>query len=120
MGPDPGDLNEEYFKALGESGTDLPPGFEEQITTIASSVGSFGYAANIIGLGVGIFLIWGCTQMMSAQKYGIAMTVAIISMIPCVAPCCILGIPFGIWALVVLSDTHVKALFQQNDAMQRR
>jgi hypothetical protein len=32
-------------------------------------------------------------------------------MIPCLSPCCCLGLPIGIWALVVLLDNNVKASF---------
>jgi hypothetical protein len=115
MGPDPGGMSKEYFEAFGDSGADLPDGMPEQMAEIAASMGSAGYAVTIITLLVGIFLIWGSIQMMNAQKYGIAMATAIISMIPCLGPCCILGLPFGIWALVALSDVNVKALFRQND-----
>jgi len=37
---------------------------------------------------------------------------SIIAMIPCVSPCCCLGLPFGIWALVVLARPAVKSAFQ--------
>ncbi len=119
MGPDPMGMNEKYFDMLNDSGTDLPPGFEEQFGGMMSAMGSAGYSLNIIGLLVGIFLVWGCIQMMNAQKYGVAMAAVIIGMIPCVGPCCVLGIPFGIWGLIVLSDVNVKALFQRNAQMGR-
>jgi hypothetical protein len=32
-------------------------------------------------------------------------------MIPCISPCCLLGLPIGIWALVVLLKPEVKAAF---------
>ncbi len=34
------------------------------------------------------------------------------AMIPCVSPCCLLGLPLGIWALIVLVKPEVKAAFQ--------
>lgn len=37
---------------------------------------------------------------------------AILAMIPCVSPCCLLGLPLGIWALIVLLKPEVKAAFQ--------
>ena len=39
--------------------------------------------------------------------------VPIIAMIPCVSPCCILGLPFGWSALQVLNDPKVAAAFNQ-------
>jgi hypothetical protein len=38
--------------------------------------------------------------------------VTILVMIPCLSPCCILGIPIGIWGLIVLMDPNVKAAFR--------
>jgi len=56
--------------------------------------------------------LFGSIKMMRLQSYGLAMTAAIVSMVPCVGPCCCLAIPFGIWALVVLMKPNVKAAFQ--------
>jgi hypothetical protein len=36
---------------------------------------------------------------------------SIVAMIPCVSPCCCIGLPVGIWALVVLSKGDVKDHF---------
>ena len=49
--------------------------------------------------------------MKSLTSYGGAMTGAILAVIPCFSPCCIVGIPIGIWALVVLNDPVVKKGF---------
>ena len=40
------------------------------------------------------------------------MTATILAMIPCISPCCLLGLPVGIWSLVVLLDENVKASFR--------
>lgn len=50
--------------------------------------------------------------MKSLENYGFAMAASIIALIPCMGPCCILGIPFGIWSLVVLSDPVVRSSFK--------
>jgi hypothetical protein len=39
------------------------------------------------------------------------MTASVIAMIPCISPCCIVGLPIGIWAMVVLSKPEVKSAF---------
>ncbi len=61
---------------------------------------------------MGIVVILGAIKMKNLQSYGFAMAAAIIAMIPCVGPCCLLGLPFGVWALVVLCDDQVKAAFR--------
>ena len=63
-------------------------------------------------LAANLAVILGAVQMLKQRGYGLALTAAIISVIPCVSPCCVLGIPFGIWALVVLMNDDVKAAFR--------
>jgi hypothetical protein len=36
---------------------------------------------------------------------------AILAMVPCLTPCCFLGLPVGIWALVVLNRAKIKSEF---------
>jgi phage FluMu protein Com len=65
-----------------------------------------------IGLPVGVVMLIGAMKMKKLESYGLAMAGAILGMIPYLSPCCLLGLPFGIWALVVLSDGSVKAAFR--------
>lgn len=74
--------------------------------------GGIGVAFGILGLAIGALILIGAIKMKKLQSYGLAMTSAIAGMIPCYWPCCLLGLPFGIWALVVLSDSSVKAAFR--------
>jgi hypothetical protein len=79
------------------------------LTAIHSGVGLLSAAVGII---VGLVILVGATKMKNLENYAFAMAAAIVAMIPCISPCCILGLPFGIWALVVLSDPMVKAAFR--------
>jgi hypothetical protein len=60
---------------------------------------------------IAIVIFMGALKMKKLQSYGFAMTVSVIAMLPCVSPCCIVGLPIGIWALVVLNKAEVKAAF---------
>ncbi len=72
--------------------------------------GTFTIVLGVFTL-VGAALIFYCAmKMKDLQGYGLAMTAAILSLIPCFSICCI-GIPFGIWALVVLLNDDVKKAF---------
>lgn len=51
------------------------------------------------------------TKMKQLDSYAIAMTGSILAVIPCLSPCFILGIPFGIWALVVINQPDVREAF---------
>jgi hypothetical protein len=74
--------------------------------------GIIGLVFNIIALIGGGVIVFGCLKMMKLQSYGFAFTTCILAMIPCISPCCLLGIPFGIWGLVVLNEPRVKNSFR--------
>ncbi len=74
--------------------------------------GGTGVAGGIFGLIVGVVVLVGARKMKKLENYAFAMAAAIIAMVPCISPCCLLGLPFGIWALVVLGDGSVKAAFR--------
>ncbi len=64
----------------------------------------------ILSLVLGILILFGAVKMKQMRSYGLAMTACILAMIPCVN-CCLLGLPFGIWGLVVLNKPEVKDAF---------
>ena len=71
-----------------------------------------GGVMDVVGAILQAVVIFGAIQMRSLKSRGMAMTAAIISCIPCLSACCVLGIPFGIWSLVVLNDPMVKQAFE--------
>jgi hypothetical protein len=78
---------------------------------MAMMQGGIGIVFNIIAMAIGGLIVFGSMKMKNLQSYGLAMTAAIIAMVPCISPCCLLGLPAGIWALVVLMKPEVKAAF---------
>lgn len=69
--------------------------------------------SNVLQIVVAIVVILGASRMQKLENYALSMTAAILAMIPCIFfPCCLLGLPFGIWALVVLNDPWVKSAFR--------
>jgi hypothetical protein len=66
---------------------------------------------SILAITGGVLIILGALKMKKVESYNSAMAASIIAMIPCVSPCCILGLPFGIWALVILSKPEIKTAF---------
>ena len=66
----------------------------------------------IIALVASIVSIAGGACMLAGKAYGLAVTAGVLVTIPCLtSPCCLLGLPFGIWSLVVLLNPEVKAGF---------
>jgi predicted PurR-regulated permease PerM len=66
---------------------------------------------NVIAIAVGVVVLLGALKMKKLESREWAMTASILAMIPCISPCCIVGLPIGIWALVVLSKPEVKSAF---------
>jgi hypothetical protein len=56
-------------------------------------------------------VLYGALKMKKLENHGLAMGVSILAMIPCISPCCLVGLPFGIWALIVLNKPEVKGYF---------
>lgn len=73
--------------------------------------GGLGIAGAVIGLAVAVFLVWVALQMKALRQWTLSVVASILAMIPCISPCCIIGLPVGIWALVVLLKPEVKAAF---------
>jgi len=73
--------------------------------------GGMGVVGLLVSIVLCILVIVGAMKMKALESYGFALASAIIALLPC-GPCCLLGIPFGIWAIVVLSDGQVRAAFR--------
>ncbi len=73
--------------------------------------GAAGIASSFIGIVVAVFIIYAALKMKELSQYGLCMAASILAMIPCISPCCIIGLPIGIWCLVVLTKPEVKAAF---------
>ena len=85
---------------------------DPQVQKLFSTLGGgLGIVQNIIGAAVGIVVFMGASRMQSLQNYQFAVTASILALVPCVSPCCLFGLPFGIWALVVLNKPEVKSWF---------
>jgi hypothetical protein len=78
----------------------------------ADAIGGIGVtvAAGVVTLALGAFTIYAGWQMYRLQNWGLSMAGAIAAMLPC-SICCVLGLPIGIWAVLVLLDNDVKAAF---------
>ena len=76
--------------------------------------GGIGAAVEVLALGMSVLVGIGGLRMTKLQNYGLCMTASVIAMVPCFSPCCCLGLPAGIWALVVLSKPEVKAAFESS------
>lgn len=78
-----------------------------------------GFWIGLIGVHVAMFgnvianffIAYAGYCMMSVRSYGVSMTGAILCLVPLTSACCLLGIPFGIWSLIVLNGEGVSQAF---------
>ncbi|MHB1036611.1 MAG: hypothetical protein ACYC35_17965 [Pirellulales bacterium] len=99
-------------RAPGAMPGGMPPGMGQEQKMMLMFSGTIGLVFGLIGLAIGAVVIMGALKMKRLENHGFAMAASILAMIPCISPCCLLGLPFGIWALVVLSDAQVKEAFR--------
>lgn len=82
--------------------TSTPEGFGELCGNLVGLV---------IWIATGLAMVLGFVSMIRLRSYRSAMAAAILSVIPCCSPCLFLGIPFGIWAIILLVRPEVKESF---------
>ena len=105
-----GSLLSLLFNILGFGvGSLAPAGGDERILNMFS--GGVGIVMALLGLVLYSVVVLGALKMRSLESYGLSMAAAIIAMLPC-SCCCVIGLPIGIWSLVVLMDQNVKANFR--------
>ncbi|HEX4644056.1 MAG TPA: DUF4339 domain-containing protein [Verrucomicrobiae bacterium] len=96
---------------LQNSNANLPPQFQQLQQMVTQMNGTMGVVTGILGLAMCVLIFYGALQMQKLTNHGLCMTASIVAMIPCLSPCCCIGLPIGIWALVVLSQADVKSSF---------
>jgi hypothetical protein len=82
----------------------------ENILRLAN--GPIGIISVLVALAIAVLIFIGAHRMQALRSYEFAFIAAILAMIPCLTPCCLIGLPFGIWALVVLCRKEVKSQFK--------
>ncbi|WP_375771586.1 hypothetical protein NR798_12030 [Archangium gephyra] len=110
---------------VGSGERELPPEFysnpnlepyreiaERLLASQAEGPSVLGILFSLLGVGLGGLIAFGGLQMTKFRMYGLALAASIISVIPCFSCCCcVIGLPVGIWSLVVLSRQDVRAAF---------
>jgi hypothetical protein len=79
-----------------------------------NSVGPMAAGIQSVFIVVALFVLFGAIQMLRIKTRGIAIAASVVSMINVGSCCCILGMPIGIWALVILLMGDVKQAFESS------
>ncbi|MBF5043829.1 hypothetical protein FGE12_15625 [Aggregicoccus sp. 17bor-14] len=90
------------------------PELPEQARSVVQGFANHGRWLNLPGIVLSGLMLLGGLKMKGLQSYALALTGAIVAVIPCmgVNGCCCIGMPVGIWALVVLMRPEVKGAFR--------
>ena len=91
----------------GQLPPNVPP---EAIHILQQMQGPIGAVVALALAALNGFVLFGAIKMLRLQSRGLATAACIVAMLPC-SCCCILGLPFGIWGLVVLNKPEVKSHF---------
>jgi predicted Zn finger-like uncharacterized protein len=86
-----------------------PAGKADPAYEMGQKVG--GYVGACAGFPWALVILLGGIQMLRLRTRASAMTASIVSMVPC-SLCCIIGLPIGIWSLIVLNKPEVVRAFE--------
>ena len=90
--------------------------FSSMMSSMTSSSATMSLVTGLLGIVTGGVVFAGAISMMSLRRYPLAIAATVLAMLPMVSPCCFLGLPFGIWSLVVLLQPDVRAAFSTGRA----
>ncbi|GMU59898.1 MAG: hypothetical protein AMXMBFR34_16610 [Myxococcaceae bacterium] len=103
-----GGVNAEQMAQLNQAMSD--PNFPPALKGVVQNMSSIGRVGSIISLLVYGLVLFGGVQARNLKMYPLAIAASFAAMLPCQCACCI-GIPVGIYALVVLFKPEVKSAF---------
>jgi hypothetical protein len=86
------------------------PAFDNQVKGNIEAYRLGVYIGSILGPLTGLLVIGGAVSMLIRKFRGLAITGSVTAMLPC-SCCCILGLPLGIWGLVLLNQDDTVHLF---------
>jgi len=94
---------------LGGFGTETGVPMIDEMSRLYS--GGLGIVWSSIVIALSCVVVAGGLRMLQLRNYGLCIVAAILAILPCLLPCCCVGLPIGIWTLVVLMRPEVKAAF---------
>ena len=90
---------------------EMPPEIPPQMRAFIEGMqGPLAGAISLVIAAVNGFVLFGAIKLLRLRNHGVAVVASVVAMLPCQC-CCLFGLPFGIWALVVLNKPEVKSHF---------
>jgi len=75
--------------------TDAPEYQPEAARLIQLFSGGLGVALDVFGIAIAVFVLIGALRMQKLSNHGLAVAAAIVAMVPCFSPCCLIACPSG-------------------------
>jgi len=91
---------------------EIPPEMEQFFEAMKHFQGPVAVVTSILSIAISGLIMYAGQRMRLLRSYTLVVTAAILAIVPCISPCCCIGIPVGIWVLVILFKPEVKAAFQ--------
>jgi hypothetical protein len=88
------------------------PDIPEQFKAMVGPMEKMGIFSSLFQLVLGGLTFFGGLKMKNLESYPLAIAGSIVAIIPCIGSCCCIGIPIGIWSLIVLNKPEVKTAFR--------
>jgi hypothetical protein len=76
--------------------------------------GAFGIGSSLVGVAIAAFVIYAALKMKELKQWSLALVASILALIPCVSPCCIIGLPIGIWSLIFANRVGPQFIRERN------
>lgn len=98
---------------MGGTTIPIPPDLDPELKKLleglkGSSVGVFNA---IFVAGLSVVVLMGGLKLKKLESFSLCVAAAVIALVPCISPCCCIGLPIGIWALVVMNKPDVRPYF---------
>ncbi|MFM7058736.1 MAG: hypothetical protein ACKO2P_17630 [Planctomycetota bacterium] len=87
-------------------------GLMQAQNAIMQNVAKVGTVYSVLGVAFNGLILFGAISMLNVQRYVLAVTASVLMMLPVTSPCCLIGLPVGIWALVTLTRPGVSEAFR--------
>lgn len=91
---------------------DIPPEMQQFFDALSQMQGPMAIVSSLIGLAISALVIFAAQKLKALEGFALVVTATILAMIPCTSPCCCIGLPVGIWVLIVLFKPEVKSAFR--------
>ena len=75
---------------------------------------AFRAAWSLLILVSNVIILIGSINMLGLKRYDVCRLAATLAIVPCIGPCYLLGIPFGVWATIVLNKPEVREAFDKS------